>query len=107
MKILHRNLLNTLLALVLAVSNTVFVPAAAAADMYGDIHGNNGEPSDSAMLADGFLVRPVMLVATALGIVTFVATLPFSALGGNMDKAGKALVVEPAKYTFVRPLGDM
>ncbi len=103
MKMLHRNLLNTLLALVLTVSNAVFVPSAAAADMYR----NGGEPSGEAMLADGFLVRPVMLVGTALGIVTFVATLPFSLLGGNVDKAGKAMVVEPAKYTFVRPLGDL
>lgn len=103
MNMLHRNFLNVLLALVLAVSNAVFVPAAAAADM----DDNYGLSSGEAMLADGLLVRPVMLVGTVLGIVTFVATLPFSILGGNVDEAGQALVVEPAEYTFVRPLGDL
>jgi len=31
--------------------------------------------------------------------------LPFSLLGGNVVEAGKALVVEPVKFTFFRPLG--
>jgi len=101
MKMLQKFLLNTLL--VLAVSHAGFVPVAAAGDMYG----NTGEPSSEAMMADGLLVRPVMLVGTAVGIVTFIATLPFSILGGNVDEAGKALVVEPAEYTFVRPLGEL
>ncbi|MGB5259276.1 MAG: hypothetical protein WBO34_02000 [Gammaproteobacteria bacterium] len=99
---LHRKLLNTLLALVLAVTNTAFVPTAAAADVF-----DPGEPSGEAMLFDGVLVRPAMLVATAAGIIGFVVTLPFSLLGGNIDKAGKELVMDPAAYTFVRPLGEM
>jgi hypothetical protein len=102
-KMLHRNLLNMLLALMLAVSNTVFVTAAAAAD----VDDNYGLSSSETMMIDGLLVRPVMLVGTVLGIVTFVGTLPFSILGGNVDEAGQKLVVEPAEYTFVRPLGEM
>lgn len=101
MKMLHRKFLNTLLALVLMSSNAVFVPTAAAADMYGV----RNDASGGSMLADTFLVRPVMLGATALGLVTFVVTLPFSAIGGNMGDAGKTLVMNPAEYTFVRPLG--
>lgn len=42
-----------------------------------------------------------------VGAVTWVVTLPFSALGGNVDEATKALVVDPAKFTFSRPLGDL
>ena len=103
MKMLQRKLMNILLALVLALSNTLFVPTAAATDIFD----NTGDPSGEAMLFDGLLIRPTMLVGTALGIVAFVVTLPFSALGGNVDEAGKALVVEPASYTFVRPLGEM
>ena len=63
-------------------------------------------PTAGTMLADTFMVRPLMLVGTAAGVVTFVVTLPFSALGGNVGEAGETLVVEPAKYTFVRPLGQ-
>jgi hypothetical protein len=57
------------------------------------------------MLADTVLVRVPMMAATAVGVVTFVVTLPFSALGGNVGEAGQILVVDPAKYTFLRPLG--
>lgn len=103
MKTLHRNLFNLLLALALVAGNTAFVPGAAASDMYD----NSIEPTGEAMLFDGVLVRPAMLVGTALGIVGFVVTLPFSILGGNVDDAGKELVIEPAAYTFARPLGEM
>ena len=99
MKMLQKNLLN----LVLAAAMSGLMQVAAADNMYG----NTGEPTGDAMMANGLLVRPVMLVGTAVGIVTFVATLPFSILGGNVDEAGKALVVEPAEYTFVRPLGEL
>ena len=102
-KMLHRNLLNTLLALLLAVANAVFATAAVAAD----IDDNYGLSRSEAIFIDGLLVRPAMVVTTAVGVVAFVATLPFSILGGNVDEAGQKLVVEPAEYTFVRPLGDL
>jgi hypothetical protein len=48
-----------------------------------------------------------MLVGTAVGVTAFVVSLPFTALGGNMDEAADQLVMRPVKYTFVRPLGDI
>jgi hypothetical protein len=67
--------------------------------------GYDEEPTAGTMLADTVLVRPLMLVGTVVGVVAFVITLPFSALGGNVGDAGQTLVVSPAKYTFIRPLG--
>ncbi|CAB1056270.1 hypothetical protein D1BOALGB6SA_1006 [Olavius sp. associated proteobacterium Delta 1] len=64
------------------------------------------DPSGGAMMFDLCVVRPVGIVATALGTVVFVISWPFSALGGNSDVAGQKLVKEPATYTFVRPLGE-
>lgn len=64
------------------------------------------DPSGGAMLFDFLVVRPVGIVATALGSVAFVLSWPFSALGDNSDVASQKLVKEPARYTFVRPLGD-
>ena len=64
------------------------------------------EPSGGAMLFDLCVVRPVGLVATALGSVVFVLSSPFSALGDNIDVAGQKLVKNPAAYTFKRPLGE-
>ncbi len=64
------------------------------------------DPGGGAMLFDFFVVRPVGIVATAIGTVAFVISWPFSALGGNSDVAGQKLVKEPAAYTFTRPLGE-
>jgi len=56
-------------------------------------------------VVDALVARPVGLVATLLGSAVFVVSLPFSALGGNVDDAAQALVVGPAKETFTRCLG--
>lgn len=63
------------------------------------------EPSPLAMAGDALIARPLGVVITAAGTVLYVATLPFSLLGGNAGEAGKALVVAPAEATFVRCLG--
>ncbi|MNG31782.1 hypothetical protein D3C84_1176530 [compost metagenome] len=57
------------------------------------------------MLGDLLIARPLLLAATVIGAGAFVVSLPFTALGGGVGDAGKALVVDPAKATFVRCLG--
>ena len=64
------------------------------------------EPSGGAMMFDLAVVRPVGIVATAVGCVFFIVSSPFSALGGNIDSAGEKLVKDPVAYTFKRPLGE-
>lgn len=95
---------NTLAAYALSVSlaaaGAVVPLQAQAASTY-----DQQRASAAGMFFDAALIRPVSLVATALGVATFVVSLPFSALGGNAGEAAKQLVVEPAKTTFVRPLG--
>ncbi len=63
------------------------------------------QSSPEAMTIDLFLARPLGLVATLCGTVVFVVSSPFSALGGNTGQAWDTLVVNPAEYTFHRPLG--
>jgi hypothetical protein len=58
------------------------------------------------MAADIVVVRPLGIIATAGGTVLAIVALPFSLLGGNTDEVFHHLVVKPAKFTFVRPLGD-
>ena len=79
---------------------------AAPAARAGDYENGEHEPYGS-MVVDGLLVRPLGLVATVGGAALWVVTLPFSALGGNAGEAADALVVDPARFTFVRPLGDL
>ena len=64
------------------------------------------EPGGGAMIYDLVAVRTTGIVATGVGIVFWVVTLPFSALGDNVDVATEKLVKEPAAYTFKRPLGE-
>lgn len=90
-----------LIVLVFALSLGLAGPAAAIDD-----YAAPGAPSAAAMGVDAVLIRPVSLVATAVGAGLFVVSLPFSLLGMNVKDAGRRLVVEPGKYTFVRPLGN-
>src|SRR5215471_6577025 len=63
--------------------------------------------SAESVIVDGLLLRPGGLVATVVGTAVFVVTLPFSIPTKSVDKAAQKLVVDPAKYTFVRPLGQV
>lgn len=86
---------------VLALSSQL----ALASEYGGDIEG---APSAGAMAFDLVIVRPVGLVATVLGAGLFVLQLPLSMIQGEPPSdPAKKLVVEPARYTFQRPLGVM
>ena len=61
--------------------------------------------SAEEIIADGLLLRPAGIVATVVGTAVFVVTLPFSIPTKSVDKAAQRLIVDPARYTFVRPLG--
>mgnify|MGYP000023324778 FL=1 len=57
------------------------------------------------MAADFLVVRPLQFVSLVTGTVFFVVSSPFSALGDNIDSAYQKMMVEPARMTFLRPLG--
>lgn len=63
------------------------------------------EPGAGTMIMDAVVARPVGLLITTVGAAAFVVSLPFSALGGNVDKAAEALVLAPGRMTFTRCLG--
>ncbi len=87
-------------SLVLVFSTALFSPHAAANSMDDD------KFKGPAMVFDLLFARPIGLVGTALGSAVFVVSLPFTLLGGNVGEAGKVLVIDPVKFTFVRPLGE-
>ena len=70
-----------------------------------DIDEARSRPSAEAMIVDGLIVRPLTLAGTIIGTGIFIVTLPFSAMGGNVDEAGQALVMDPARATFEPCLG--
>jgi hypothetical protein len=102
MKNANSKLITYFMAFMLALGSLSVATSASA----GETYGFDQRPSGGDMLLDMVFMRPLMLVGTAVGAVSFVVTLPFSALGGNVGEAGETLVMEPARYTFVRPLGE-
>jgi len=85
-------------ALVLILAWAMFMPGISHA-------GRIDEPPTPMAMVGDVLVRPVMAGATLVGAGLYLATLPFSLLGGNAAQAGDVLVVKPFKATFVRCLG--
>ena len=65
------------------------------------------EASAESMIADFVLLRPLGIVATGVGVVFFVVSLPFSLPTGSVGVAFDKLVAEPASFTFARPLGKV
>ncbi|MBC2714438.1 MAG: multidrug transporter [Desulfobacteraceae bacterium] len=63
------------------------------------------ENSAELMAADLVVARPLQFVSLVTGTVVFVISLPFSALGKNVGEAYNLMMVEPARMTFLRPLG--
>ncbi|HEX4871311.1 MAG TPA: hypothetical protein VFV27_03270 [Nevskiaceae bacterium] len=65
-------------------------------------------PSGGAMAFDLLVARPLGVVGTVLGLGLFFVQLPLSIVQGEPpgDPARK-LVVEPARWTFTRPLGEL
>jgi len=61
---------------------------------------------DVAIIFDLIILRPAGLVATVGGTAIFICSLPISLPTLSVGKAFRALVVNPAHYTFVRTLGD-
>ena len=106
MRIISKKLTGCAMAGILAAASLSMPMTAAAATSYGFL-ADSDEPTGGMMLADAFLVRPFMLVSTVVTTATFIVTLPFSAMGGNVGESASALVGEPAAYTFTRPLGDI
>ncbi len=63
------------------------------------------EPGFMAMSGDLLLARPLGIAITAIGAAVFVVSLPFTALGGSIDRSADTLVAGPAAETFMRCLG--
>ncbi len=92
-----------LIVVVLFLGATSLVHAAEDSYMAKD----RDDVSAEAIIADGLLLKPAGVMATLVGTLAFVVTLPFSIPTRSVNKAAQKLIVDPAKYTFVRPLGQI
>ena len=96
------------LAVVMLVSaGLIIVPFGAAFAQIGqdyDRYPTKGRTPEK-MIFDVAFVRTTGILGIVLGTAAFVVSYPFSYLGGNSEQAYQRLVVDPAQYTFKRPLG--
>ncbi len=97
MKILKRTFLTALIATFLLTPLVVPPSHASAID-----HA----PGSETMAVDLLVLKPLGFVSTVVGCGIFTLALPFTVWSKErISEAGKQFVVEPGKYTFVRPLG--
>lgn len=92
-------------AALLALCMSLMTLPASAANASGNPEYTVDAPPAYSMVADLLIARPLLIAGTVIGAGVFVVTLPFTLLGGGVDRAGQALVVEPGKAAFVRCLG--
>ena len=67
-------------------------------------HASDTEPG--AIVCDLAVVRPGCFVATVLCSAVFIVALPVAVITRSVKETANTLVVDPAKATFTRPLGD-
>ena len=85
----------------LTVFLTVSIPSVSFANPAGTEEGD-----DISIVVDLAVLRPVGVVATVGGLLIFIGSLPISLATLSVTKTFNALVVNPARYTFVRKLGE-
>ncbi|MDH4871717.1 multidrug transporter [Pseudomonas sp. BN515] len=102
------NLLRSTAAVLALTTGLLALPANAEVvqeNVSGDPMYTANAPSGYSMAGDILIARPLLIGATVIGAGLFIISLPFSALGGNVEDAANALVVEPGREAFVRCLG--
>ena len=68
---------------------------------------NNEQARSVPVVFDALFLRPIGMIVTGLGAATFCAIAPILAITRPTDMGGpfRALVMAPARYTWVDPLG--
>jgi len=64
-------------------------------------------PAAEVMAVDLLVLKPLGFVTTVLGCVLYTVSLPLTMWSKErMNKTAERFIIEPATYTFVRPLGE-
>ena len=87
--------------LIAALSIGPLSPAA-----FADEYLEREKPTGGMMMWDSLFMRPIAMVATAVGSVVWLVSYPFAYCGGNTNESTQALVAAPFEWTFERPLGQ-
>jgi len=83
----------------------VFIPFGSSAIAKVSVAPTGGS-DPGGMIVDCLVARPVGFASLVVGTASFLVSLPFSALGRNTEQAFQSMVMDPGRYTFLRPLGN-
>ena len=89
------------------LTSALILTQAAPALAVDTMHSEENEPKAVPVLFDAMILRPVGMIVTAVGAMGFCLVAPFVAITRPTDlgKPFSALVVAPARYTWVDRLG--
>ena len=93
----HKSLVSAVVAVCM-----LFTTSLVRADQYA----TDVQPTGEAMAGDLIFVRPLGFVSLVLGTAGFIIALPFTIPSGSVGSSAKVFIMEPAQYTFTRPLGQ-
>lgn len=105
-----------LTALVLALGIFVVASSASAGTYRGSVSSGLWAPPEAVekeqplaarLIVDVLIARPIGFASTILGTGVFVAWLPYTLPTLSVGESAKGLIVDPFKFTFMRPLGEM
>jgi hypothetical protein len=65
------------------------------------------EVSGATVMLDLVVLRPLGIAAQILGLGVSLVALPVGGVMGNSEEVAEKLIVEPAKFTWGRPLGQL
>lgn len=85
----------------------ILIPITSGFQTFDQDQDSSDKATAESMIIDFFVLRPLGLAVTAVGTVVFIGSLPFSVTGDNTTTAFQKLIIEPAAYTFKRPLGKL
>ncbi|MCU0598286.1 MAG: hypothetical protein MUE70_03385 [Desulfobacterales bacterium] len=91
------------MAIILIIASFLIIPFGASALAKPTVYPP--EPDSGVMVVDFLVARPIGFTSLILGTAAFIVSSPFSALGNNIEQAYELMILEPALYTFKRPLG--
>ncbi len=75
-------------------------------DVVSEFEQRKPQPTAETIVADLILVRPISLVALALGAGLSILATPFAAASGTTGDVYRRLVVDPYTFAICRPLGE-
>jgi hypothetical protein len=90
-----KKVITILLTLVIILTSSMAFAAAAGSD------------TEEINVTMDLALRPLGFAAAVMGSAIFIISFPIAAITDSIETTARVLIVEPVKFTFVRPIGEI